>query len=261
MKRNCSVRKQRVSGFTLLEMVIVMGIISILLGVLVPTMRTYMTKSRLNTANSNAKVIFNSLQTIMQEYEFSERSQEKSFFYGSSKVGDAFQGNIFLYCSNGNIDMTRSTFKTSSGGIVTDAELPADPDNPTTKLSFNAALGSTYSSAGAKSLGARMGRLFTDYQTVTWCACIQDYAVRGVLCAANTNTGYIGGYPLAINSKKISMEDQYGGAGAEITASNMGNVTEDVLGQYSKNAWSGATVVYASGGTPGTPEATPEDTP
>ena len=54
MKRNCSARRQAVSGFTLLEIVIVMGIITILLTVLIPTMRTYMTKSRLNTANSNA---------------------------------------------------------------------------------------------------------------------------------------------------------------------------------------------------------------
>ena len=59
-------RKQRVSGFTLLEMVVVIAIISILLAVLVPTVRNYLTRSRLHTANSQAKVLFNSMQTIMQ---------------------------------------------------------------------------------------------------------------------------------------------------------------------------------------------------
>ena len=98
MKRNCTARRQAVSGFTLLEIVIVMGIITILLTVLIPTMRTYMTKSRLNTANSNAKVIFNSLQTIMQEYEFEERGEDTSMFYGNGKTG-----NIQFYCINGNI--------------------------------------------------------------------------------------------------------------------------------------------------------------
>ena len=117
MKRNCSARRQAVSGFTLLEIVIVMGIITILLGVLIPTMRTYMTKSRLNTANSNAKVIFNSLQTIMQEYEFEERSETNSVFYGAQKGG-----NIQLYCVNGNIQLGNCVLKDNNGNDPLDSD-------------------------------------------------------------------------------------------------------------------------------------------
>ena len=226
MKRNDTVRRRRVSGFTLLEMVIVMGIISILLGVLVPTMRAYMTKSRQNTSNSNAKVIFNSLQTIMQEYEFTERSQQISMFYGSAPAGSTHGGNIMLYCHDGNISFDKCVFHNKTGGNPSDNTVTGD------------LLGANYSSAGARTLGAKMGRLFTDYQTVTWCALIQDYSVVGVLSATSENAPYIGGYPLAIQDRKINL--------GTLTASNMTDVDFDKMASYAQLAW-GEAKIYGSG--------------
>lgn len=234
MKRNSTARKRQVSGFTLLEMVIVMGIISILLGVLVPTMKTYMTKSRQNTSNSNAKVIFNSLQTIMQEYEFSERALTDSMFYGSDKGG-----NMMLYCSNGNIQLGKCTVLNKS------AVQPSTHNGAPVTLD-GTALGATYASAGARTLGAKMGRLFTDYQSVTWCALIQDYSVVGVMCASSPSASYIGGYPLSIQEKKISMTDAAGGA---ITAANMEGVTYDIMSRYAQVAWGTPKVYTASAGS------------
>lgn len=220
MKQDCASRKRAVSGFTLLEIVIVIGIITILLGVLIPTMRTYMTKSRLNTANSNAKVIFNSLQTIMQEYEFAERSPEvESLFYGTEK-----SGNVQLYCVNGIIDTNRCSFTTKSGAAISVS---------------GTELGADFSSALPRTLGARMNRLYTDYNTVTWCALIQDYSVAGVLCATSNNSEYIGAYPLQIRLRNLKVdEDQTYEAD-----SVLGAVTNGVLAEYCEAAW-GKSMVY-----------------
>lgn len=229
MKQSCSVRKRNISGFTLLEVVIVMGIISILLGVLVPTMRTYMTRSRLNTANSNAKVIFNSLQTIMQEYEFSERSLEESMFYGTAK-----KGNILLYCVNGMIDMNRCSVNADTGASPQHKDGTAFNFGAGTDNIQSEDIGSNSNSAAPGTLGARMNRLYTDYGTMTWCAYIKDYSVAGVLCATSTNSRYIGGYPLQIQERDMKLS--YGSTSIE--AQNIpAALTGGLMPDYCRMAW------------------------
>ena len=238
MKQDCSSRKRAVSGFTLLEIVIVIAIISILLGVLVPTMRTYMTKSRLNTANSNAKVIFNSLQTIMQEYEFSERMEDESLFYGAdSDPSKHKKGNLQLYCVNGVIDLSRSVVHNASGAS------PVDSSSQPIVLTASM-IGSTAGTAAPRTIGARMNRLYSDYSSMTWCALIQDYSVAGVLCATSESSQYIGAYPLQIHERRLQVEGSTLTAGSIPSAVNS-SITGSALAEYCALAWN-KSMVYGS---------------
>ena len=224
--------KERVhSGFTLLEIMVVVGIIAGLTAVLVPTMTNYLTRSRLNTANSNAKVIFNSLQTIMQEYEFMDRSEPESLFYGTDNGG-----NIQLYCVNGNIQTSGTVVQDSSGGGVTVSA---------------ADLGATATSAGSGTLGGRMRRLYSDYESMSWCALIKDYSVMGVLCASSTSTHYIGGYPIQITEKDLG-DITAGRVTLRNTVQSSSIGENSPLGIYCKKAWNNESIFSTKGAQPET---------
>ncbi|MGN0594722.1 MAG: type II secretion system protein [Hominimerdicola sp.] len=51
-------KKSNKKGFTLVELVVVIAIIGILAAILVPTMMNYVKKAKLKSANSNAKLVY-----------------------------------------------------------------------------------------------------------------------------------------------------------------------------------------------------------
>ena len=60
--------KKLKKGFTLVELVVVIAIVGVLAAILIPTMMNYVKKSRMRTANSNAKLIFNTAKTSATNY-------------------------------------------------------------------------------------------------------------------------------------------------------------------------------------------------
>lgn len=56
-------------GFTLIELIVVIAIIGVLAAILVPAMIGYVKRSRISTANSAAKSVYNGLNTSMVELD------------------------------------------------------------------------------------------------------------------------------------------------------------------------------------------------
>lgn len=61
--------KNKLKGFTLMELIVVIAIIAVLAGALIPSASYFIRNAKLKTANAQAKVVFNAALTVSQEYE------------------------------------------------------------------------------------------------------------------------------------------------------------------------------------------------
>lgn len=94
---------KKVKGFTMIELIVVMAILGVLCGVLVPNGLAWLRNSKIKTCNSEAKVVFNSAVTVLQDYQLEGRV---------SQVGD--DTKVFIERGDGNVASDRITAKLGS---------------------------------------------------------------------------------------------------------------------------------------------------
>ncbi|MDE5583430.1 MAG: type II secretion system GspH family protein [Ruminococcus sp.] len=149
---------KKVKGFTLIELIVVIAIIGVLTGILVPSFATWTAKSKIRKQNNNARVIFNSAQTIVQEYKFRERRLEDT----QKCIGN---GDFYYYW-----DKESGASVSGTAVNVGDAEFLSD-------------------------FTRQLNRLYDDSGETTYRIYVNNYMVQSVVASSGNTNSQKGSYP------------------------------------------------------------------
>lgn len=163
---------RRVKGFTLTEMIVVVAIIGILAAILAPTMSTYYWKSRVKSANSDAKMVYNAAQTAAQKCIAADRvisdDDNKSGLQGVLQI--EYRNGQFRYIDTADV---------LSGASFVD---------------INADHSGDVKEAAAARIIQSVNRTVSGADQKCWAVYINNYIVQGSIAADTESTTHVGYY-------------------------------------------------------------------
>ena len=87
-------------GFTLIELIVVIAIIGVLAAILVQAMLGYVRKSKITTANTTAKSIYNAINTTLVDMDTADKTLPSGANNVSPKSDDSWHGTGSDYFKN-----------------------------------------------------------------------------------------------------------------------------------------------------------------
>ncbi len=172
-----TVKKVKVKGFTLIELIIVIAIIGVLAGILAPTMSAYYTRSRLKSSNSEAKMVYNAAQTEAQKYITIDRVNPAGATSGLNGVFTI----AYDPTSNSVSFGTAAGTSLSLGGFEVDSTIASPPADQPMALT-------------AARIARAVTRTVSDADNKCWAIYIDNYIVKGCIAADQATSNLVGYY-------------------------------------------------------------------
>lgn len=169
--------KKRIKGYTLTELIVVMAIIGILAAILAPTMINYYRKSRVKDANTDAKMVYNAVQTELQRFTSIDRQREDA-------DKSLFSDMVMLSYDSATRSVSCTT-EVSSGFAA-----PAD----------------ARAQEACDAIEAAVHRIVSESEDFDWAVYVDNYIVKACVSAPNGTSRFIGQYS-ANNTMATGMSD------------------------------------------------------